>query len=188
MEKKKMSLLVGAFALVLLGAGCSGTSTDTSSNTGSEEAAQDYSANFTFEQGNYSMYFPWPPSYVEGTMALSDGSSIPTYLYQYTDESGSIWQSGFAEYPETADLSDVEVSLERSIAQIAENFGGEIESVEHGTYQGYPSADFKIYISAGGYYIGRHVLNGHRFYNLGYAYDFGAEMPSEHFFNSLVIN
>ena len=186
--KKRMSLLAGSMVLVLLGAGCSGTTPETGSNVSTEEAAQDYSANFTFEQGNYSVYFPFPPSYTEDVMQLADGSTIPTYLYQYTDESGSIWQSGFAEYPETSDLSDVEGSLERSVEQIAGVFGGNIESLKHGTYQGYPSVDFTIYVPDGGYYIGRHVLNEHRFHNLGYVHDFGVEAPSEHFFNSLVIH
>lgn len=183
-----MSLLVGAMVLVLLGAGCSGASTNTETSTTSEENT-DYSANFTFEQGNYGVYFPMPPMYSEGAMALKDGRSIPNYIYQYTAEDQSIWQSMFTEYPEDYDLSNTEELLLNSVDIVAASLGGEVTSVESITYQGYPAMDYLISVQGGiGYFKGRHVLNGNKFYALNYAYDAGYEVPSTHFFDSLVLN
>lgn len=184
-----MSLLVCAMVLVLLGAGCSGATTETGSNTTSEEVAVDYSANFTFELGNFGAYFPMPPSYIPGEMPLKEGGSITTHIYQYEAEDLSLWQAGFAEYPETSDLSDVEGSLANSVELTRANFDGEIVSIENTTYQGFPAVDYLISVQNGvGYFKGRNILNGHRFYTMGYAYDAGAEVSSDHFFNSLVIN
>lgn len=153
------------------------------------EENTDYSANFTFEQGNYGVYFPMPPMYSEGAMALKDGRSIPTYIYQYTAEDQSIWQSMFTEYPEDYDLSNTEELLLNSVDIVAASLGGEVTSVESVTYQGYPAMDYLISVQGGvGYFKGRHVLNGNKFYALNYAYDAGYEVPSAHFFDSLVLN
>ncbi len=153
----------------------------------SEEA--DFSANFTFELGNFGAYFPMPPSYVPGNMPLKEGGSIETHLYQYEAPDASLWQAGFAEYPETSDLSDVEGSLANSVETTRAAFEGEVVSLENTTYQGFPAVDYLISVQGGvGYFKGRNILNGHRFYTVGYAYDAGAEVASDHFFNSLVIN
>ncbi len=181
---RNLSLAVAAL-LIIVGAGCSGQTTPTSSDSNSAQL----STVFLSEPGNFSVDFGGEPVYTPDSGSTDEGTSFPTHLYQYELPYGSLYQAFYTEYPESFDVSVPENTLTASVESARNSLGGQIVSSELVTYQGYPAIEFLIFVPDGnGYYKGLHVFNGHKFYALSYLYDAGNEMPSDSFFGSLVIN